>query len=249
MAMTSLLVQRTPLLTFLQEQVLPPLIQRRASSTEFLRLWSIGCRVGDEASTLALLVQSLLPTDPTERSITLFATDTDPAAISRARGYRYPAHLLPQLPQAALSWLEADPSQYRLHPSLRRQILFGPHALLSQMPFPHLDLIITHDSFADFAPVQQQTLFNRLAYALSPLGYLLLISPATSEPDRAYYQRVEGGWPLYQRTAIPVPVHLLGWGKAQRQRGDSPLAQDPPREDDEIRDAYVEELQTALEDR
>jgi signal transduction histidine kinase len=247
--MAPLLVHRIPLLAFLQEQVLPPVIQHRASSTERLRIWSIGCRGGDEASTLALLVQSLLAADSAERSITLFATDADPAAISRARSYRYPARLLPHLPEAALPLLEADPSEYRLHPSLRRQILFGPHALLSQMPFPHLDLILCHDSFADFAPVQQQILFNRLAYALSPLGYLLLISPAASEPDPAYYQRLEGAWPLYQRTAIAVTVHSLGWGKAEGQGGASPLAQDPLREHDEIRDAYVEELQTALEDR
>src|ERR1700736_6292843 len=106
--MIPLLVHRTPLLAFLQEQVLPLVIQHRASSTERLRIWSIGCRVGDEASTLALLVQSLLPVDSAERSITLFATDADPAAISRARGYRYPAHLLAHLPEAALPLLEAD---------------------------------------------------------------------------------------------------------------------------------------------
>ena len=135
--MTPLLLQRTSLLVFLQEQVLPPLIQQRASSTECLRLWSIGCQAGDEASTLALLVQSLLPNEPNEpaeKQITLFATDADPAAISRARDYRYPEHLLHHLPETVHHLLKADTSEYQLHPSLRRKILFGPHALLTQMP-------------------------------------------------------------------------------------------------------------------
>src|SRR2546427_6571400 len=100
--MSPLLVHRTPLLVFLQEQVLPPVIQRRASSKERLRIWSIGCRAGDEASSLALLVWSLFPAGSEERPITFFATDADPAAVLRARDYRYPAHLLPHLPEAAL---------------------------------------------------------------------------------------------------------------------------------------------------
>jgi CheR methyltransferase, SAM binding domain/Histidine kinase-, DNA gyrase B-, and HSP90-like ATPase len=95
--MVALLVERTSLLAFLQEQVLPAVIEHRASSTEPLRLWSIGCQAGDEASTLALLVQSLLSADLTKRAFTFFATDTDPEVVSRARHYRYPAHLLAHL--------------------------------------------------------------------------------------------------------------------------------------------------------
>ena len=152
--MTPLLLQRSSLLVFLQEQVLPPLIQQRASLTECLRILSIGCRAGDEASTLALLVQSLLPNESAEKQITLFATDNDPAAISHARDYHYPAHLLHHLPETVHHLLTADTSEYQLHPSLRQRILFGPHALLTQMPFPHLDLILSHDTLSDFAPVE-----------------------------------------------------------------------------------------------
>jgi signal transduction histidine kinase len=240
--MTPLLLQRSSLLVFLQEQVLPPLIQQRASLTECLRIWSIGCRAGDEASTLALLVQSLLPNESAEKQITLFATDNDPAAISHARDYHYPAHLLHHLPETVHHLLKADTSEYQLHPSLRQRILFGPHALLTQMPFPHLDLILSHDTLSDFAPVEQQILFNRLAYALSPQGYLLLISPAISEPEPAYYQRVAGKWPLFQRTETPVTVQSLKWSK-QWSFGNS------FEEQDEIRDTYLEELQATLADR
>jgi signal transduction histidine kinase len=237
------------MLVFLQERVLLPLIHREASSKEHLRIWSIGCRVGDEASTLALLVRSLLPAGWQERQITIFATDSDQAALARARDYHYPVHLLPELPDTVLPFLQAGPSTYRLHPSLRRQILFGSHLLLSQMPFPRLDLILCHDYCADYAPNQQRLLFNRLAYALTAEGYLWLASPALSDPDSVYYKRLEGEWPLYQRTSTPVDVPLLGWGRLKGQLGASLLSQDPLRQYDDLQEATMEELQATLEDR
>ena len=227
--MSPLLIQQTPLLIFLQERVLPPLIHRKASSQEQLRIWSIGCQAGDEASTLALLVRSLLPAGWQERQITIFATDSDQAALTRARDYRYPVQLLPQLPETVLPFLQAGPSSYLLPASLRRQILFGHHLLLSQMPFPHLDLILCHDSCADYTPNQQRFLFNRLAYVLSAEGYLWLASPAVSDPAAAYYQRLEGAWPLYQRTSTPVDVLSLEWGRSKGRPDASLLAQNPVR--------------------
>ncbi|HLI07222.1 MAG TPA: ATP-binding protein [Ktedonobacteraceae bacterium] len=247
--MTELLIERTSLLTFLQERLLPAVIASRASATEPLRLWSIGCQEGDEASTLALLVQSQFPADSATRAFTLFATDPDPAAISRARHFRYPAYLLARLPSTALPWLQADPEMYQLHFTLRQRILFGSRDLLSQAPFPHLDLILCHNLPADFTPAQQQTVYNRLAYALAPHGYLLLLSPAVQPLDALYYQRLEAAWPLYQRTTRAVTFHALGWSKTKESQGFPPLPSVPEREDDEIRDTYMEELHSTLEDR
>lgn len=73
-----------PSLEVFEEQVLPMLLQtRRENGQRHLRLWSAGCCTGEEAYSIAILLDRLIP-DLGEWNITILATDFNPKFLKKA---------------------------------------------------------------------------------------------------------------------------------------------------------------------
>jgi len=71
-------------LEILEEQILPSLLQaRRQNGQRRLRIWSAGCCTGEEAYTIAILLDRLIP-DLKEWHITILATDFNPKFLRKA---------------------------------------------------------------------------------------------------------------------------------------------------------------------
>ncbi len=71
-------------LGILEEQILPQLLQaRRQNEQRRLRIWSAGCCTGEEAYTIAIMLDKLIP-DLKEWHITILATDFNPKFLRKA---------------------------------------------------------------------------------------------------------------------------------------------------------------------
>jgi len=71
-------------LGILEEQILPPLLHaRRQNEQRRLRIWSAGCCTGEEAYTIAILLDRLIP-DLKEWNVTILATDFNPKFLRKA---------------------------------------------------------------------------------------------------------------------------------------------------------------------
>src|SRR5881628_1323865 len=74
-----------PCFDALEQSILPPLIaERSAQGFRILRLWSAGCSTGEEAYSLAIVLDRLLPDRPDWR-ITILGTDVDAGVLDQAR--------------------------------------------------------------------------------------------------------------------------------------------------------------------
>lgn len=70
-------------LEILGEQILVQLMQSRRQNERRLRIWSAGCSTGEEAYTIAILLDRLIP-DLKEWNITILATDFNPKFLRKA---------------------------------------------------------------------------------------------------------------------------------------------------------------------
>jgi len=71
-------------LGILEEQIIPMLLQaRRQNEQRRLRIWSAGCCTGEEAYTIAILLDRLIP-DLKEWHVTILATDFNPKFLRKA---------------------------------------------------------------------------------------------------------------------------------------------------------------------
>lgn len=141
-----------------------------------LRIWCTGCGAGEEAYTLAMLLEHA----DIEGSIE--ATDVDATALNRARIGIYPINATVELPAALITrYLEpvltrGQPA-YRVRDDLRARIRFSRHDITSTVPPPgeqRYDLVSCRNVLIYFQPAAQTDATQRLLEATEDGGVLCL---------------------------------------------------------------------------
>lgn len=133
-------------------------------------MWCAGCARGEEAYTLAMLLEDLdLPG-------TVLATDLDEGALDFAERGVYPAEALTHLPRRlADRWLEPRGSAFAVVPRLRRRVRFARHDLARDLPpggpFP---LVSCRNVLIYWSRAVQEAIVDGLVRATSPGGLLAL---------------------------------------------------------------------------
>ncbi|HTU02843.1 MAG TPA: chemotaxis protein CheB, partial [Candidatus Sulfotelmatobacter sp.] len=206
----------------LTAQVIPRLVARAREQP--LRVWVPACATGEEAYSLAMLLQEGLDLDkrPPGR-IQVYATDLDAAAIDTARGGLYPESIAADVsPERLARFFIQEEHAYRVTRAIRDVVIFAAHDVLSDPPFSRLDLVSCRNLLIYLNADLQQKLAPIFHYALQPGGYLWL-GPAESIDAGDLFGVVDRRWKIYQRR--PGLAGAFATGLAPRRE----MAHIPPR--------------------
>ncbi|NJL12614.1 MAG: hypothetical protein HC913_06195 [Microscillaceae bacterium] len=144
---------------------------RQKKENECLRVWVPGCATGEEAYSIAILVNEIKP----NQALQIFATDIDEAAIAKARLGLYSAEALEFVPPPMReSYFLKKDEQWEIIKSIRATVLFSKHDVIQNPPFLRLDLISCRNLLIYFNSRLQQQVFPVFHYALKSNGLLLL---------------------------------------------------------------------------
>jgi two-component system, chemotaxis family, CheB/CheR fusion protein len=160
----------------LEEQIIPRLFDGRPAGGT-VRVWCPGCATGEEAFSLAILLQERLEVLKQNYKVQVFATDIDSRAIATARVGLYPASIAADVAPERLARFflsEPDNSTYRIHKSIRDMVVFSEQDVIRDPPFSKLDLISCRNLLIYMSSELQKKLIPLFHYALSPGGYLFL---------------------------------------------------------------------------
>lgn len=160
----------------LAEQVLPKLFAGKPTGAT-IRVWVVGCSTGEEAYSLAILLQEHLETLKQSFRVLVFATDLDRRAIETARAGVYPASIAADIAPARLArFFVPYPAQgtYRIHKSIRDLLVFSEQDVIQDPPFSKLDLISCRNLLIYLGAELQKKLIPLFHYALNPGGVLFL---------------------------------------------------------------------------
>ena len=166
----------------LRERVLPELLARRRD-THSLHIWSAGCSYGAEAYSLAMLIHELLTSGlPAEEralwSVSIWATDLDPAAIATARGGRYASDQLRGLPMPLRQrYLVPQGREHVFVKPIRQMITFDVLNLVDPEAWsrvPLMDLILCRNVLIYLDRQTTRDLVGRFGRSVAEDGYLML---------------------------------------------------------------------------
>ncbi|MDP2244239.1 chemotaxis protein CheB [Pseudomonas sp.] len=160
----------------LEELVIPKLFAANPPGSA-IRVWSTGCSTGEEAYSLAILLQEYRETLQQDYTVQVFATDIDSRAIATARAGIYPASMAADISPERLKRffsLESDGSGYRIHKSIRDMLVFSEQDLIKDPPFSKLDLICCRNLLIYLGAELQKKIIPLFHYALKPGGILFL---------------------------------------------------------------------------
>lgn len=214
----------------LRLRLLPELIERRRG-TKTLRLWSAGCASGEEAYSLAMLVDMLLP----ERDgweILILGSDIDQTALAKARRGHYGQWSFRMVPPALQQrYFRHKGDEWALDERIRRMVTFRAVDLIGE-PFPggelrDMDLILCRNVFIYFDADAVAAVADKLAAALSEDGYLMTAhTELIGHRVRNLQSRLFAEGVVYQRRIqAPYTPHLNPPPRA----GEAPNIPPPPR--------------------
>lgn len=177
------------------EQIVPV-----ASSKKQLRIWVPGCATGEEVYSLAMLVDEVVSKRNGAVDVQFFATDIDQDALAFAEKGFYPDSIAANVSaERLLRYFTRESGGYRIKKSIREQILFANHSLISDPPFSRLDFISCRNLLIYLSRTTQEKIFALFHYALRADGYLLLGTSESAESVSNLFASVDQKHRIFQR--------------------------------------------------
>ncbi len=185
----------------LETKVIPELFEGKRSNAP-IRVWVCGCATGEEAYSIAILLQERLESLKKPFPVQVFATDMDNRSIEQARSGTFPASISADVPPGRLErFFTQDPGGgvYRIQKVIRDLIVFSEQDVIRDPPFSRLDLISCRNLLIYLNGDIQKKLISLFHYALNPKGFLFLGTSETVGELSSLFAPLERKWKLYQR--------------------------------------------------
>ncbi len=199
----------------LRESVLPSIIEAKKSiSSRTIRAWSAGCASGEEAYSLAILIDEVLAADSKRWNIRVLGSDYDDDCLRRAKAGVYTdVELPPEVKPRRYFTVEqrGTGTEYKVLEELRARVRFQKQNLLEHQPKRHFDLVLCRNVLIYFGREVQSKVIESLARSIIGEGYLVLGKSETVGtelpkllkpvfPVERIYQVITGGKPYVERT-------------------------------------------------
>lgn len=204
---------RSPLtFALLEQQILPGLIAEKVhSGISEIRIWSAGCAAGQEAWSIAILLDELIGARERQPSYRIFATDLSEPDLAAARAGVYSADAMGNVRQRHLcSCFSQQGGSYAVIPRLRARVDFSAYDLLDEHSvcpamslYGDFDLILCCNLLFYYQPDIRQQIMDKICCTLSPGGYFV-----TGEAERESAAGQQG-----LRTVVPSAAVFQKRGK------------------------------------
>ncbi|MEQ8787115.1 MAG: chemotaxis protein CheB [Pirellulaceae bacterium] len=195
----------------LKREFLPDLFSGRDENEE-LRIWAAGCATGEEAYSIAILVDEYLRENKLQTPVKIFATDLHRASLETASAGCYPAASVSELDEDRLQrYFTQTDGGYVVDADLRRMIVFAPHNVIRDAPFTKIDLITCRNLLIYFNAATQKKALSLFHFGLRH-GGVLFLGPSESPGELSDgFTTLDPHWKIYRKSddvSLPADIRL-----------------------------------------
>jgi two-component system CheB/CheR fusion protein len=186
----------------LEKLVIPKLFAGKATVGGVVRVWVAGCSTGEEAYSIAILLQEHMESVKQSYTVQVFATDIDARAIAVGRAGLYPMGIAADVSPLRLARFftpEPEAQGFRIHKGIRDMLVFSEQDLIKDPPFSKLDLITCRNLLIYLNAELQKRLMPLFHYALNPQGMLFLGTSEGIGDFLTLYSALDRKAKLFQR--------------------------------------------------
>ncbi len=201
--------------TFMENQVLPQLIESLAPEQQ-LRVWVPACATGEEAYTLAILIDEAVQAAKKEITIKIFATDLDSKALEVASQGIYNESIKNDItPERLEKYFIYKSGSYQVKRNLREMLIIAPHDLTKNAGFSKMNFISCRNVLIYMQPQLQQQVLRLLHFSLASQGILFLGNSETLGELETEFIEIEQRWKIFRKrreiqlTVIPLSQQPL----------------------------------------
>jgi two-component system CheB/CheR fusion protein len=188
----------------LSSKVVPSLLEgKKPDST--LRAWVTGCATGEEAYSIAMVIQENMDQLNKHVNVQIFATDIDAEAVEIARAGAYPDSIAADITAGRLQrfFTKVDDT-YIVKKQIREMVVFAVQNIIKDPPFSRLDLVSCRNVLIYMDSVLQKKVLPLFHYVLNHDGFLFLGSSESIGEFADFFSPVSAKWKIFRRKGIAI---------------------------------------------
>src|SRR5687768_2057400 len=174
-----------------------------------LRAWVAGCASGEEAFSMAIMLDEAIRKSGAKRSFKVFATDIHDGALETAGAGLFSADRLKGVGEERLAnyFRQRPDGRYQVCAETRQKIVFAKHNLLTDTPFTNLDVVSCRNMLIYLRPQAQRRALASLCYGLRIGGILFLGSSETPGEMLSSFETVNETGKIYRKRVHSRAMH------------------------------------------
>ncbi|MCM2373478.1 chemotaxis protein CheB [Aporhodopirellula aestuarii] len=191
----------------LRTQAIEKLIGAR-NNGEPLRVWVAACATGEEAYSLAILIDEEIQKLASDLDFKIFATDEHKGSLQIAGKGVYSEEALSEVtPSRRDRYFTRTRDGYQVQRYLRNKIVFAPQNLINDAPFTQMDLVSCRNMLIYLQPTAQRKVLSLFHFALNGNGVLFL-GPSESPGELSdEFQPINKRWRIFKkRRDVRLPL-------------------------------------------
>jgi two-component system CheB/CheR fusion protein len=180
----------------LADSILPEIFN--SAPNRELRFWVAGCSTGEEAYSLAILVQEYQERMGKTGDVKIFATDIDREALQYAANGLYPESIIADVdPKLLAKYFTKKDENFQILRKIREMVVFAQHNLIKDPPFTNIALVSCRNLLIYLQPILQRKVIDFFNFSIPARGFLILgTSETTGEMD--YFETVDSKLKIYR---------------------------------------------------
>ncbi|KUO60666.1 hypothetical protein APF79_02530 [bacterium BRH_c32] len=164
-----------------------------------LRIWIPACSTGEEAYSIAIIINECLSETKKNLNVQIFATDIDFNAIEKARKGTFIGIGSDLSNERLERYFRIAGNIFQIKKEIREMIVFAPQSIIKDAPFTNLDLISCRNLLIYFDNVLQRKVIPLFHYSLVNNGILFLGSSETISGFTDLFILVDKKWKIYKK--------------------------------------------------
>lgn len=186
----------------IEKAVVPKLFEGKKPD-DSVRVWVPGCSTGEEAYSLAILLQEHMDRVKRVHDAQVFATDIDAHAIDVARAASYSESIAVDVtPERLERFFHLKDGRYTVVQNIREMVVFAPHDLLREPPFRKLDLLSCRNLLIYMTPETQKKILPQFFHSLNPGGHMVLGSSETIGEFGRLFEATDKSGKVFRRKEV-----------------------------------------------
>ncbi len=194
----------SPLWKELEDRTIPELINCLPDGYKF-RVWVPACSSGEEAYSLAIILNEAIEKLKRRIIVQIFATDLDMDAIEKGRRGVFPVNIEENIqPEILQRYFTPEGNGYKINNPIREMIIFAQQNIIKDPPFTKLDILSCRNLLIYMEAGLQHKVMAMFKYSLKPGGILVLGSAETVGAQGAGLEEVNQKLKIYKRSSSPI---------------------------------------------
>ena len=185
-----------------------PRMLTRVSGKEPLRVWVAACATGEEAYSVAMLLDEEISRREMGIDFKVFATDAHRGSLNAAAKGLYAAAAVQNIsPERLQRYFVRTSDGYQISRTLRNNVVFAAHNVLHDAPFTQMDLVTCRNMLIYLRPPAQKKALSLFHFSLKTEGILFLGPSETPSAIGDEFDALEKRWRIYsKRRDVRLPV-------------------------------------------